>query len=706
MTVRDDLLDRPTAFIGRHAELAEARALLGRSRLVTLVGTGGVGKTRIAVETARAVRDDTAFRHGVWLVPLGELDDPALLARTVAAGLRVVDNGRDAGPCRLVEALYDKHLMLVLDGCDHLLDAVRDLVHHLLRHCEGLTVLVTSRAPLNLYGECVLLVPPLSADDALALFRDRVAVAEAGLPEALDGTPLAVELAATRPGEPVRAPVLEWVARGCSDEERELWAALSVFPADFDLAAATALCGREISLSALVDRVLVTVSANPVAERTRYRLQDTVARFGTGLLTDPDAVRRRHVRHYSAVAEEAARSWFSPDDSRWVARLREEWPNLRTAIGYALRSPGLAPTGATMLIDLGRTRFPVLAGVLGQFQDLLAIAREAVGPPLRTSLAAHQALLALTQGDLAAAGPLLSELRGQPPDAESDVDLMWVEATQLFLVAGSADCVPVYERLAELSRERSAPGDTYVIELFLATASCLLLDAEAADKATTALAAKSTGVAWSTAWALWHRGLYELLHGDPALAHPHAAEALRIQLTLGDTHGPAHSLWLLACTCAELGAHDRATRLLGALRSQERTTRISFAGLTPFRVLLERADRTVRRALGDDHPVIATLGADLRPDQAMELALEPVPDSERRPPRPTLPGGLTRQEFTIAGLVADGFSAKQIGARLFISPRTADRHVVNIRTKLGLPSRVALAAWHRSVTGDDPDRRW
>jgi non-specific serine/threonine protein kinase len=230
-------------------------------------------------------------------------------------------------------------------------------------------------------------------------------------------------------------------------------------------------------------------------------------------------------------------------------------------------------------------------------------------------------------------------------------------------------------------------------------ATCFLLDAEAADKATTRLA-EHDDVHWSHAWALWHQGLYELLHGDPAQVHPLVVEALRIQLALGDTWGPAFSLWLLACACAELGAFDRAARLLGALRSQERVTRISLSTMRPFHKLLERTDRTVRRALGDDYPVITTLGADLRQEQAMEFALEPVPDSERRPAKPALPGGLSRQEFTIAGLVAEGLTSRQIGARLFISPRTADRHVVNIRVKLGLPNRMALAAWHRSATGE------
>jgi non-specific serine/threonine protein kinase len=384
-----------------------------------------------------------------------------------------------------------------------------------------------------------------------------------------------------------------------------------------------------------------------------------------------------------------------------MARLREEWPNIRAAVGYALGTSDLAEVGTVMTMNAQRSRFTSFAGMLGQAQDLLAAARKVITePPLRTSLLAHCAYLALAQGDTSAAIPLMNEARALPRMAMSDVFLVYVEATHLFYVEGSPDCVPLYAHVAELSREHASPGDTSVIELWHAMAACFLLDAEAADKATTGLIrlAESNGVDWSLAWGLWHQALYELLHGDPAQVHPLALESLRIQLVLGDTWGPAYSLWLLACTCAELGAHDRAARLLGALRSQERVSRISFTGMKPFRTVLERAERTVRRALGDDYQVITTLGADLRHEQAMEFALEPVPDSERRPVKATLPGGLTKQEFTIAGLVAEGLTSKQIGARLFISPRTADRHVVNIRAKLGLPNRVALAAWLRSAT--------
>ncbi|SDO11967.1 ATP-binding protein [Lentzea jiangxiensis] len=722
MTVRGTLSAQTTTLIGRGAVLAETEVLLRETRLVTLTGAGGAGKSRLAVEAGRSLAAAEAFQHGVRRVRLGDLGDPALLARVVAAELRIVDNAPDGGFGRLVESLHDKHLLLVLDDCEHLLDAVRHLVHHLRRDCEGLTILVTSREPLGIYGERVLRVPPLSVDDAVRLFEDRAGVVAeqadvTALCTAVDGLPLSVELVAARPaGTPLTEvldglgpvtldQVLGWAARRCTDEERLVWAALSVFPADFDLAAAEAVADADVQqpLCALVRRSIVVATTSPVTGETRYRLLSAVSQFGARLLTDADEPLRRHALHYNEFVDEVARSWFSPGEALWMGRLWEEWPNVRAAIGHALRTPGLAAVGATMAMNGQRARFTSFAGMLGQAWDLLAAAREAITEaPLRTSLLAHCAYMAQARGDMATAIPLMNEARTLPRLPVTDVHLVLAEATHLFFVEGSPDCVPLYAHVVELCRRHASPGDTYITELMHAMATCFLLDAEAADKATTGLIrqAESNGVNWSHAWGLWLRGLHELLHGDPAEVHGPALRALRIQLTLGDTWGAPFSLWLLACACAELGAFDRAARLLGALRSQERISRISFGGMSPFQQVLERADRGTRRALGDDYQVITTLGADLRPEQAVAFALEPVPASERRPVVPALPGGLSRQEFTIAGLVAEGCTSKQIAARLFISPRTADRHVVNISVKLGLPSRTALAAWHRSAATD------
>ena len=150
-----------TSFVGRRHEVAEVRRLLAESRLVTLTGVGGVGKTRLALRAAAELR--RAFRDGVWLVQLDQLRDPALVAEAVAGVLGLQERGGDTPEAALADYLADRQLLLVLDNCEHLVDAAAKLTDLLLRAAEGLRVLATSRESLNIAGETVLPVPPLPA---------------------------------------------------------------------------------------------------------------------------------------------------------------------------------------------------------------------------------------------------------------------------------------------------------------------------------------------------------------------------------------------------------------------------------------------------------------------------------------------------------------------------------------------------------------
>ncbi|MET9618586.1 ATP-binding protein, partial [Kitasatospora indigofera] len=293
-----------TSLVGRRAELAELKRVLEDSRLVTLTGTGGVGKTRLALQVAREVR--RAFPDGVFWVSLAEVGEPGLVALTVmdAVGLRTMGPEVTAG---LVNYLRDKRLLLVLDNCEHLVEACADLAAELLPACPGVRVLATSREVLDIAGERTFLVAPLAVPeedegpdrtpaagawtgavaDAMALFADRAAAAVPGfevtadnawavaaLCRHLDGLPLAIELAAVRMralsveellqrqderyelltrrqrGTPVsrhrslRATV-DWSFELCSPDERLLWARLSVFAGGCDLDAAESVCARE-----------------------------------------------------------------------------------------------------------------------------------------------------------------------------------------------------------------------------------------------------------------------------------------------------------------------------------------------------------------------------------------------------------------------------------------------------------------------------
>ncbi|MFC4909807.1 ATP-binding protein [Actinomadura gamaensis] len=332
-----------TGFVGRRDELAELRRAVERSRLVTLCGPGGVGKTRLTLRAAAASRD--AFEDGAWLVELSALRDPGLLARTVAETLRLPDVGAGDPLDLLAEHLASRHLLLVLDTCEHLLDGCALLTEVLVRAAPRLHVVATSREPLNVIGEHILPVGPLAvpaedaADpescDAVRLFADRAAAVRPGfavtganraavtrLCRRLDGIPLALELAAvrlramsvdelderlsdrfrllgpTRTGQ-VRHQTLHtaitWSHDLCTDAERLLWARLSVFPGDFDLTAAERVCADDALPAGTVFGVLTRLVEKSVVQyeedRRRYRMLDTLREYAAERLTAPTSTR-------------------------------------------------------------------------------------------------------------------------------------------------------------------------------------------------------------------------------------------------------------------------------------------------------------------------------------------------------------------------------------------------------------------------------
>ena len=332
-----------TSFLGREQDLARLDGLLGEARLVTLTGTGGTGKTRLAVEAGARVAG--RFPDGVWLAELAGVADPGLVAAQVMGALRV----RQAGDVPVLEALIwrlrSAGLLLVLDNCEHLLSACAELAATLLRAAPGLRVLATSREPLGIPGEVVCTVrpldlPPEQADahavgqaPAVRLFLDRGSAARGGtaggvapvavaerICRKLDGLPLAIELAAARLGtlsaaeieahladrfrflayqRPVADPrhqalraAMDWSYDLLSAQERGALGELSVFAGSFGLAQAAEVCGGEDELAALevIDRLAgkSLVAAEPAEDGTRYRLLDTVRYYAAGRLAETD----------------------------------------------------------------------------------------------------------------------------------------------------------------------------------------------------------------------------------------------------------------------------------------------------------------------------------------------------------------------------------------------------------------------------------
>ncbi|MFJ9925067.1 AfsR/SARP family transcriptional regulator [Streptomyces misionensis] len=383
---------RLTSFVGREADLAAIGADLGTARLVTLLGPGGAGKTRLSQEAAEAVRD--SVRDGVWLAELAPVDDPDAVPQAVltaigaretvlhgagAEGMRAVVDGHDPLD-RLVEHCARRRMLIVLDNCEHVVDAAARLAERLLARCPGLTVLATSREPLGVPGELVRPVEPLPEPVALRLFADRGAAARPGFrveddPEAcaeicrrLDGLPLAIELAAARlrmlsprqiadrlddrfrlltsgsrtvlPRQQTLRAVVDWSWDLLDADERDVLAGLSVFAGGCDLAAAEAVCGPVAleAVGSLVDKSLVV--AAPSADGTmRYRLLETVAEYAAERLAEAGRrteAERAHLTYYRELARTTDPLLRGPRQRAAIARIQLEYENLRTALRHAV----------------------------------------------------------------------------------------------------------------------------------------------------------------------------------------------------------------------------------------------------------------------------------------------------------------------------------------------------------------------------------
>lgn len=433
-------------------------------RLVTLVGTGGVGKTRLALRVADA--HQRAFPDGAWLVELDKLHDPALVAQTVARTLGLVGQAGPGPVETLVEYIASRRLLLVLDNCEHLVDAVAKLTDSLLRAGPHLHVLATSREALGIDGEVAVPVPPLSAPDphqtielpvpdsceAVDLFVARAAMVVPGFaigPEnraavaeichRLDGLPLAIELAVPwlrtltpqqlrdrlgdrlnllrrgRHGGPERHHTL-WNSIGwsydlCTRQERQLWARLSVFAGAFDLDAATDVCADpdsdpmevlELTASLLDKSILVREDDHGIV---RYRLLDSVRAYGAERLREmgQEATLRRHRDRYAQFIRWADADWLGSLNPDWFNRLDREHPDIRAALEFSLTEPDEARTALAIAGALHP--YWVLRGLTSEGRYWLdrALARDTGASAEAVVAAWTSAVLAALQGDLAAA---------------------------------------------------------------------------------------------------------------------------------------------------------------------------------------------------------------------------------------------------------------------------------------------------------------
>jgi non-specific serine/threonine protein kinase len=382
------------SFIGRERELAEIKQLLPGTRLLTLTGTGGIGKTRLALQAAAEVRD--AYRDGVWFVDLAPLVDPGLVPSALAQVLGVKESAGQLLVKTLSDHLRPLEVLVVLDNCEHVLDACARLAEALLRESAGTTLVATSREPLRIGAECtyaldVLPLPDpqgnaqsIAQSDSVRLFVDRArqyrpgfdlqnqsARAVAEICVRLDGIPLALELAAARmavlpveqivrlldqrfrllasgsrsdlPRHQTLRALLDWSYELLDEAQRQFFARLSVFAGGWTLAAAEVVgAGNVITKDDVVYLLIALVEKSMVVaddDGDRYRMLETVREYAREKLAtggDANAVRERHRNFFLALAVNAEPNLAGPEQATWLQRLEDEHDNFRSALEYCL----------------------------------------------------------------------------------------------------------------------------------------------------------------------------------------------------------------------------------------------------------------------------------------------------------------------------------------------------------------------------------
>jgi non-specific serine/threonine protein kinase len=758
MATPNNLPAELSSFVGREPQLAELRKLLRRSRLITLTGPGGAGKTRLALRLASDVID--RYPDGVWLVELAALTEAGLLDQTIAVACGIVEKQRVSVVDVLVEGLSSRRSLIVLDGCEHLVDPCALLVSRLLRSCKELTILVTSREPLGVAGELTWRTPSLSVprledaghpellleSEAVRLFVERArlirpsfeldsseSAALAQICTRLEGIPLAIELAAglarmmsleeirerlrdrfllltggsrsALPRHQTLRQAVDWSYGLLSTEESALFARLGVFAGGFDLAAAESVAG-DIAigpggvlavLTHLVDKSLVVAEPSGLG-RTRYRMLDTIREYALEKLQagDEAETRRLHASYFLRWCSKATGELRSGSQVQWLLRLDEERANIRLALGWTL---------------------------VEQPDDALRLA------------AAASPYWHMRRQFAEGVSWLNEVLELQTTNEDSRAVALWFRSRINWRYGNNARAWDDATECVQLSRRLGLGLQLTGALTILGLLSSREDDWDGAQRFhTEALqVARDIGNHQRIGASLDNLALGLSAQRDHEGALVMLEKALEEARLAGDRFLIATVLDSLGRVNLRLGEYATARRqYLEALSiSAEFKDAVNIAVCLEGMALIALAEGSAARTLVLAAAATAlrtSIGDEATPDwkQEVDASLEEARTKLGRPAADasweqggafTMPQALsyvagapaaairvdgsplTGREMQVAALVADGMSNPEIAKRLRMAGRTADAHVEHIRNKLGLRSRSQIAVWAHERLG-------
>lgn len=731
-----------TSFVGRREELARLRAMVSASRLITITGPGGTGKTRLAEELAAGL--SRSIGGHIAVAYLATASSPGDVVGFVAAatGLRLL--GKGSVEAALVDYVGTRRMLLVLDNCEHVVHAAAELSSDLLRECPGLVIVATGRQPLHVIGEQLFPLSGLGIDLASELFADRARLVtpdfvldDATRPlvtelcVGLEGMPLGIELAAAQlrtiglaglsnrlaghlpdlASRSTVAPARQRTLRGTVDWSHELlsepqriaWRRLAVFAGGFTLDAAESVAGfvplegRDVSdlLSDLVDQSMVVFDHMV----DRYRLLEALREFAHEELrkAGEDAlVAARHRQWMLGVAADAEAAWLGGDQARALGQLAAEAANLHAALedcrAMGANADGLRLTSRAFWYWLTRASLEDglrwYGAFLGRSGDVALEGR------------AHwrAAMLATIRLDFPTAHEWMARADDLATQADAASERPFGRLVEALLISYEHP----NERARELARDTlddpvADPMTRSWASIILAIASVALGDLDGCREAS--LAAIEQSRARGDLWAL-DLGLRYFAHAEWQLGRLQTAETaltecLAIDRQIDDFGNLAWSTEMLGWVATDAGRYERAARLLGIAASLWAQTGTRLTG--PWAAWHDAAVTRLGDRLGARR-VKAELEAHRTAGRADALAIalgEPLPRAEASS---AATPGLSARELEVASLVADGLGNRAIGDKLFLSPRTIEKHIEHVMDKLGVGSRAEIAAWHaRSI---------